>query len=74
MNLTKTQVDSAKNIECEKCNNLLMVQTFLIKKISGLLMPDGKDTLIPVPVFACLKCNHVNEMFASELGLTQESK
>jgi Na+-translocating ferredoxin:NAD+ oxidoreductase RnfC subunit len=72
MNLTKTQIDNAKNLECEKCNSFLMNQAFVIKKISGLLMPDGKDTYLPVSVFACQKCGHVNDLFAIELGINKK--
>lgn len=72
MNLTKTQIDSAKNVECEKCNSPVMTQIYVVKKISGLLMPDGKDTFLPIPAFACQKCGHVNDLFANELGINKK--
>ena len=72
MNLTQTQLDAAKNIACEKCNCEVMKNVFVIKSISGLLMQDGKETLIPVPVFACNSCNHINERFAKELKLDKK--
>lgn len=72
MNLTKTQIDSAKTVSCEKCLHQLLKQVFVIKSISGLLMEDGKDTFIPVPLFACNACGHVNEVFAKDLGLTDK--
>lgn len=71
MNLTPTQVENAKNVTCDKCSSALMKQVFVIKSISGLLMPDGKDTFIPVPLFACAACGHVNELFAKELKLQE---
>jgi phage FluMu protein Com len=73
MNLTKTQVENAKNLECDKCNSVVMTQVFIIKKISGLLMEDGKDTYMPVSLFACQKCGHINEIFTKELGISTES-
>lgn len=69
MNLTKTQLDSAKNLECEKCHNKTFKNTFVIKTISGLLMPDGKETLIPIAVFSCDACGHINKKFTDDLGL-----
>lgn len=72
MNLTKTQIESAKNVTCEKCNGQIMKNVFVVKSISGLLMPDGKDTYVPVPFFACDSCGHVNEAFANDLGLTSK--
>lgn len=72
--ITQAQVENAKNLACEKCNNQVMKQVFVVKVISGLVTGDTKDTLVPVPFFACVKCNHVNNMFAKDLNLTQESK
>jgi len=71
MTLTKTQLDNAKNVTCEKCNSEVLKQVFVVKSISGLLMPDGKDTFIPVPVFACNSCNHINDLFAKDIGIKQ---
>lgn len=70
MNLTKTQIDSAKNVVCEKCKCEVLKQVFVVKSISGLLMQDGKDTYVPVPVFACNTCSHVNDVFAKDVGIT----
>jgi len=67
--LTQAQVENAKNLACEKCNGNLMKQVFVIKVISGLVTGDSKDTLVPVPVFACNNCNHVNGLFAKDLKL-----
>lgn len=69
MNLTQTQLNSAKNLKCEKCESLIFKNVFVIKTISALLMPDGKETLIPVPVFACNDCGHVNQNFAEDLKI-----
>lgn len=73
MSLTKAQLDSAKNVACEKCGSQLLKQSFVIKHISGLMMQDGRDTFVPVPVFVCDSCGHLNEVFAKELGLSSAS-
>lgn len=67
--LTQAQVENAKNLCCEKCGCELMKQVTVIKTVSGLLTGDNKDTFIPVPVFACNKCDHVNSIFAKDLKL-----
>jgi hypothetical protein len=72
--ITQAQVENAKNLACEKCNSQIMKQTFVVKMISGLITGDSKDTLVPVPFFACAICNHVNSMFAKDLNLVQDSK
>tara|TARA_R100001377_G_C3154971_1_gene97661 strand:+ start:77 stop:316 length:240 start_codon:yes stop_codon:yes gene_type:complete len=53
----------AKDMLCEKCENNSFKNTTLIKTISELLSPSGKEMIIPIPVYACEKCEHVNEQF-----------
>ena len=48
---------------CEECGNDTFVQVFKMRKLSALLAPTGQDTMIPVQVFACAKCGHINEIF-----------
>ena len=35
----------------------------LIRKLSALVSPSGQETVIPIGVFACEKCGHVNAEF-----------
>ena len=51
------------SISCEKCENSTFKQTLLIRKLSALVSPNGQETVIPVAVFACEKCGHVNAEF-----------
>lgn len=64
------QVDlkDAPNVECEICQATHFVPAFIIKQVPALLSPTGKEMLVPVQVFKCGKCNHINELFLS--GLT----
>ena len=48
---------------CEKCENDTFVQVFKMRKLSALLSPAGKESMIPMQVFACAKCGHVNSGF-----------
>jgi uncharacterized Zn finger protein len=72
-NLTPTQIQNAKNVQCEGCGNETFKQLFVIKFISGLLNPDGKDMFAPVPVFSCDSCGHFNKVF-DELKINQNKK
>ena len=53
----------AKDLKCEKCENNTFKQTMLIKKISALTSPSGKEMIVPITVFGCESCGHVNEEF-----------
>ena len=35
----------------------------MLKKLSALLSPSGQEALVPVAVFACENCSHINEEF-----------
>ena len=48
---------------CEKCENETFKHVFKIRKLSALLSPHGKETMIPIQVFSCAKCGHINDAF-----------
>ena len=54
----------AKDMCCEKCGNNTFKQTMMLRKMSAIVSPNGQETIIPVGVFACESCNHVNAEFA----------
>lgn len=48
---------------CESCENDTFVQVFQMRKLSALLSPVGQESMIPIQVFACAKCGHINKGF-----------
>ena len=65
------QIDISKTsaVKCEKCENQTFKQSLLIRKLSALVSPNGQETLVPVQVFACEKCGHVNAEFSDVSGI-----
>ena len=61
--LDNIDLTHAKDIECEKCEGRGFKQTMMLKRLSALVSPTGQETLIPVGVFACEKCSHINKEF-----------
>ena len=53
----------AKTLECEKCQGVGFKQTMMLKKLSPLVSPNGQEAIVPVGVFACESCGHVNKEF-----------
>ena len=51
---------------CEKCENDTFNHVFKLRKLSALLSPTGQETMIPMQVFACAKCGHINDAFLPE--------
>ena len=50
-----------EGLVCEECGSTVFQPGFLLRKVSALVSPTGKETVVPVQVFACLSCNHVNK-------------
>ncbi len=65
------QIDFSKTtqIKCEACEGSTFKQTLLLRKMSALVAPGGQETIIPMQVFACEKCGHVNKEFADVAGI-----
>ncbi|HCI72238.1 MAG TPA: hypothetical protein DHV30_17220 [Balneola sp.] len=61
-------LNNVDNIKCDECENETFTPVFMIKYLSALMSPSGQDTMIPVQLFKCSKCAHVNERFLE--GLT----
>lgn len=54
-----------------KCGNGTWKIVYLLKKVSALVSPTGKETLVPIQVFACDKCNTLSPLFKN-LNDTEE--
>ena len=57
-------ISQTSEMKCDECENNTFKQTMMLRKVSAIVSPNGKETIIPVGVFACEKCNHVNKEFA----------
>ena len=62
--MSDVDLSKAKSMKCEKCENPTFKQTIMLHKISALISATGQETIFPAAVFACEKCNHVNEEFS----------
>ena len=58
------EISKTSAINCESCGNSTFKQSLLLRKLSALVAPDGQETIVPVQVFACEKCGHVNSEFS----------
>ena len=58
---------------CEKCENDTFQQVYRMRKLSALLSPTGQPTMIPIQVFACAKCGHINSAFQPKEEKENES-
>tara|TARA_R110001583_G_scaffold131228_1_gene282922 strand:+ start:171 stop:407 length:237 start_codon:yes stop_codon:yes gene_type:complete len=65
------QIDFSKTsqIKCEACGGSTFKQSLLLRKMSALVAPNGQEMIIPMQVFSCEKCGHVNKEFSDVDGI-----
>ena len=56
-------ISKAEDVVCERCGNYTFEQVMLMKKVSALMSPTGKEAVVPIPTFACNACGHINKGF-----------
>ena len=61
--LDNVDLTHAKTLECEECGCKGFKQSLMLKKLSALISPNGQESLIPVAVFCCEQCGHINKEF-----------
>ena len=56
-------IQQTAGIKCESCENETFVEVVFLRKASKLLTGSSSDSIIPIPTFACSKCQHINKEF-----------
>ncbi len=56
-------LSKSTSIVCEKCGNQTFRESLLLRRVSRLITGEAKDGILPIPVFACTKCGHINKEF-----------
>ena len=70
--LTATEMlSNTTPIVCEECGNQVFTEGTMLRRVSRILLGDSKDGVLPIPVFACSKCGHVNKEFLPK-GLPED--
>jgi len=71
------QVDLSKadTVRCDdpECNNVLFIQSTIIKRLSAIVSPTGKEALVPIDVYSCGNCGKVPKTMLQGTGLDLDS-
>jgi uncharacterized Zn finger protein len=59
----QVDINQTSEVTCDECGGDVFEQVIKMRKLSALLSPTGKTAYVPMPVFACKKCGHINEEF-----------
>lgn len=56
--MTPASLLDSPNVVCE-CGSKLFHEAIVLKKVSALISPTGKEELYPIPVYVCEKCGKI---------------
>ena len=56
-------LDKTTGMSCDQCQCEVFTEGVMLRKASRFVTGTAQDAMIPIPVFACSKCGHVNEEF-----------
>ena len=65
----QVNIKDTETIVCEKSGNGLFIQSFFLKKISAIVSPTGKESIVPIQVYSCGNCGKVPKVFIEGAGL-----
>lgn len=56
-------LDKTTPFTCDECGHQVFSEGVLLRKASKFITGTMQDAIVPIPVFSCLKCGHVNQEF-----------
>lgn len=56
-------LSNAQDVVCDNCGNYTFTEVVLMKRISALVSPTGKEASVPIPTFSCNACGFINKQF-----------
>ena len=59
----RVDLSMADDITCDSCGNYTFTSVILMKKLSALVSPTGKEGIVPIESYACNACGFVNAQF-----------
>ena len=59
---------NSQELVCDKCGHNTFINSFMLRTVSKLLTGSSEDNLLPIPVFECSKCGHINEDFIPDFA------
>jgi hypothetical protein len=59
-------LNSAPWIECT-CNGMIYESAVMVKRVSALISPTGKEEIVPLDVIVCKSCGKIPSFYAKKL-------
>ena len=59
----RVTLEDLTDLVCDECGDQYFRQVMMIKRLSPIVSPSGKEQFVPMPIFRCDGCGHVNDVF-----------
>ena len=69
----KVDLSTAETMKCEQCGSTLFNTSFIIKRISAIVSPNGQEAIVPIQVYRCDGCSKVPSIFLKDIGMEEET-
>jgi DNA-directed RNA polymerase subunit RPC12/RpoP len=66
MELEAKHVLTAPNVVCPNCGSKLFTEAVVLKKLSPIISPTGREELYPIPVYMCAKCQTIPDEYMTK--------
>ena len=70
--ISASQLAQAESVTCDSCSNHTFVGVMMMKRISPIISPTGKEAIVPIQTFACNACGFVNKQFLPVMDRDEE--
>ena len=72
--INESHLAQAESVSCEHCANQTFVGVMMMKRISPIISPTGKEAIVPIQTFACNACGFVNKAFSPTIPDSDEEE
>ena len=66
-------LEDTTEITCDECGSTTFHEAVMLRSISRFITGTAQDGMMPIPVFACDKCGHVNARFLPQQRPTADA-
>ena len=58
----RIDLSQAETMKCESCKNSLFIESYVLKRLSAIVSPNGQEAIVPIQVFACGNCGELKNI------------
>ena len=70
--INESHLAQAESVTCDSCSNHTFIGVMMMKRISPIISPTGKEAVVPIQTFACNACGFVNKEFLPAMDRDEE--